>query len=490
MSFLSISAIFSSATFWIASSAFSFPIGFTALIAASPFAWAASTASLASAFVIASTASVAAFTTSTFAAAFSSSDNLELLSISCSFAACSALIAVIAASFSIASFPFSFAELIPSSVVALSIASIASFASLATFAFSFAFWSGVKLVLASIASVAFLAASAISFLAVSLSRSFNDSAALSKDVFAASTFAWAAWTSAFVELLPFANTAAASVLAASNCTFNFSNSDSYALILSAVFPVVSAFTNESASDFNLFFSFTVAASTRRFLAFSNSVFTASTFSWAALTSSFVALFPFANTAAASALVASNCAFNSSYFLSYAAILSGVFPVSSAFVNKSASDFNLAFSSAVAASIKPSLACCKAAFFAFTFSKAADTCSDVAFSSLITVSASWIACCAAVFTSLYAFALSAVFPVVGSASVAKVFNAAFAFVNSVLSALLTNNSAAFVNSALAASTFVWAACASALAALFSFANTAAASDLAASNFAFSSSYFLL
>ena len=138
---------------------------------------------------MASTASVAAFATSAFAASFSSSDNLELLSISCSFAAFSALITVIAASFSIASFPFSFAELIPSSVVALSIASVASFASFATFAFSSAFCSGVKLVLASIASVAFLAASAISFLAPSLSRSFNDSAALSKAIFAAPTFA-------------------------------------------------------------------------------------------------------------------------------------------------------------------------------------------------------------------------------------------------------------------------------------------------------------
>ena len=490
LSFLSISAIFSSAAFWIASNAFTFPTGVTALIAVSPFVLAASTASLVSAFVIASTASVAALATSAFAAAFSSSDNLVLLSISCSFAAFSALIAVIAASFSIASFPFSFAEFIPSSVVALSIASIASFASLATFAFSSVFCSGVKLVLDSIASVAFLAASAISFLATSLSRSFNDSAALSKAVFAASTFAWAAWTSAFVALLPFANTAVASVLAASNCAFNFSNSDSYALILSTVFPVVSTFTNESASDFNLFFSSVVAASTRRFLAFSNSVFTASTFAWAALTSSFVALFPFASTAAASVLAASNCAFNSSYFLSYAAILSGVLPVSSAFVNKSASAFNLAFSSAVAAVTNACFAASNSAFFSFTLFKASVTCSWVAFSSLITISAALIASIAAVFASLYAFALSAVFPVVGSASVTKVFNASFAFVNSVLSALFTNNSAAFVNSAFAASTFTWAACASALEALFSFAKTFAASVLAASNCAFRASYFVL
>ena len=127
--------------------------------------------------------------TSAFAAAFSSSDNLELLSISFSFAVFSALIAVIATSFSIANFPLSFAELIPSSVVALSIASVASFASLATFAFSSVFCSGVKLVLTSIVSIAFLAAAAISFLAPSLSRTFNNSAALSKAVFATSTFA-------------------------------------------------------------------------------------------------------------------------------------------------------------------------------------------------------------------------------------------------------------------------------------------------------------
>ena len=138
---------------------------------------------------MASTASIATLATSALDAAFSSSDKLVFLSISDNLASFVALIAEIAASFSIANFPFSFAELIPSSVVALSIASVASFASLATFAFSSAFCSSVKLVLASIASVAFLAASAISFLAASLSRSFNDSAALSKAVFAASTFA-------------------------------------------------------------------------------------------------------------------------------------------------------------------------------------------------------------------------------------------------------------------------------------------------------------
>ena len=165
------------------------------------------------------------------------------------------------------------------------------------------------------------------------------------------------------------------------------------------------------------------------------------------------MFPFASTAAASVLAASNCAFNSSYFLSYAAILSGVLPVSSAFINKSASDFNLAFSSAVAAVTNSCFVASNADFFSLTLFKASVTCSGVAFSSLITVSACLIASCAAVFASLYAFALSAVFPVVGSVSVTKVFNASFAFVNSILSALLTNNSAAFVNSAFAASTFV-------------------------------------
>ena len=97
--------------------------------------------------------------------------------------------------------------------------------------------------LASIVSVAFLAASAISFLAASLSRFFNDSAALSKAVFAASTFACASCASAFVALSPFASTAAAAALASSNCVFNFSYSASYAAILSGVFPVSSAFVN-------------------------------------------------------------------------------------------------------------------------------------------------------------------------------------------------------------------------------------------------------
>ena len=77
---------------------------------------------------------------------------------------------------------------------------------------------------------------------------------------------------------------------------------------------------------------------------------------------------------------------------------------------------------------------------------------MAFSSLITVSAALIASVAAVFASLYVFALSSVFPVVGSASDTNVLNASFAFVNSVLSALFTNNSSAFVSSAFTASTF--------------------------------------
>ena len=106
----------------------------------------------------------------------------------------------------------------------------------------------------------------------------------------------------------------ASAFASSNWACNFSNSASYSLILSAVFPVVSAFFNASESVFNFVFSSVVAASTSRFLAFSNSVFTASTFAWAALTSSFVALLPFASTAAAAAFASSNCAFIDSYFV--------------------------------------------------------------------------------------------------------------------------------------------------------------------------------
>ena len=70
------------------------------------------------------------------------------------------------------------------------------------------------------------------------------------------------------------------------------------------------------------------------------------------------------------------------------------PVVSALTNKSASAFNLAFSSAVAASISPSFAFCKAAFFAFTFSRAVATCSGVALSSLITVNAAVISALAA------------------------------------------------------------------------------------------------
>ena len=82
--------------------------------------------------------------------------------------------------------------------------------------------------------------------------------------------------------------------------------------------------------------------------------------------------PFAKTLSASAFAASNCAFNSSYFLSYAVILSGVLPVSSAFTNESASDFNLAFSSVVAASTKACFAASNADFFSLTLFKASVT----------------------------------------------------------------------------------------------------------------------
>ena len=227
----------------------------------------------------------------------------------------------------------------------------------------------------------------------------NNSAALSKAVFAASTFAWAAWTSSFVALVPFAKALAASVLAASNSALNSSYFLSYAAILSGVLPVSSAFFNESESVCNFVFSSGVAASTRRFLAVSNFVFTASTFAWAAWTSSFVALVPFAKALAASVLAASNSALNSSYFLSYAAILSGVLPVSSAFFNESESVCNFVFSSGVAASIKPSLACCKAVFLAFTVAKASLTSATVAFSLSITVFAASIALIASCFAAL-------------------------------------------------------------------------------------------
>ena len=109
--------------------------------------------------------------------------------------------------------------------------------------------------------------------------------------------------------------------------------------------------------------------------------------------------PFAKALAASVLAASNSALNSSYFLSYAAILSGVLPVSSAFFNESESVCNFVFSSGVAASIKPSLACCKAVFLAFTVAKASLTSATVAFSLSITVFAASIALIASCFAAL-------------------------------------------------------------------------------------------
>ena len=132
---------------------------------------------------------------------------------------------------------------------------------------------------------------------------------------------------------------------------------------------------------------------------SKAVFAASTFACASCAAVLDALSPFASTAAAAALASSNCAFSFSYSASYAAILSGVFPVSSAFVNWAASAFNLVFSSAVAASIKPSLACCKASFLAFTVAKASLTWATVALSLSITVFAASIALIASCFFSL-------------------------------------------------------------------------------------------
>ena len=84
--FLSISANLVSAAVWMASKACSLPIGFTALIAVSPSALAASTASCVSAFWMASTALIAALATSAFKAAFSSADKLVFLSISANLA--------------------------------------------------------------------------------------------------------------------------------------------------------------------------------------------------------------------------------------------------------------------------------------------------------------------------------------------------------------------------------------------------------------------
>ena len=70
----------------MASKACSLPTGFTALIAVSPFACAAFTASCVVAFWIVSTASMAALATSALTAAFSSSDKLVFLSISANLA--------------------------------------------------------------------------------------------------------------------------------------------------------------------------------------------------------------------------------------------------------------------------------------------------------------------------------------------------------------------------------------------------------------------
>ena len=82
----SIAFSFSAKALSIAALACSLPNGFTALIAVSPFAWAAFTASCVSAFWMASTASIAALATSALADAFSSSDKLLFLSISANLA--------------------------------------------------------------------------------------------------------------------------------------------------------------------------------------------------------------------------------------------------------------------------------------------------------------------------------------------------------------------------------------------------------------------
>ena len=134
-------------------------------------------------------------------------------------------------------------------------------------------------------------------------------------------------------------------------------------------------------------------------AFVNSAFAASTFVWAAFASSFVALLPFASTAAAAAFASSNCAFNCSYFVLYASILFGVFPFVSAFTNESASVFNLAFSSVVATSTKACFADSNAAFFSLTLFNASLTWATVASVLAITFFAASIALIASCFAVL-------------------------------------------------------------------------------------------
>ena len=140
-------------------------------------------------------------------------------------------------------------------------------------------------------------------------------------------------------------------------------------------------------------------STNNPAAVSNFVFISATLLNAVSTSALVALFPLAIILDTSVFIELKSCSNFLNSLLYSSILFGVLPLVSAFFNASESAFNLAFSSAVAAAINPSLARCKAFCLALTVSKVSLTSATVAFSLSITVFAASIALIASCFAAL-------------------------------------------------------------------------------------------
>ena len=117
------------------------------------------------------------------------------------------------------------------------------------------------------------------------------------------------------------------------------------------------------------------------------------------------------------------------------------------------------------STNAALAFSNSAFLALTFVNASATCSGVESALLMIPSAAVTAASAACFAASYASFVDVVFPSVTFATPANAFNSSLAVVKSPVFALSFSNAVASTNFAFNASTFVIAAAASALVALF-------------------------
>ena len=232
--------------------------------------------------------------------------------------------------------------------------------------------------------------------------SFSNAFAFANSTFNSSTFAIASAASAFVALFcpAFVTKSAALAFASVNCVWIASTAFLYAAILAGVFVVsnvlASAGVNAASAPSNAAFCSSVALSTNTALAASSFACTASTASCAFNAAYSLALSPAALTAVALAFASSNSAVKLLYVVSYALILSWVFPAVSAFTSFAASASNFAFWASVAAGTKFFLAASNSAFLTLISAKAFATSSTVEFSLAITAAASSTALSAAVF----------------------------------------------------------------------------------------------